>query len=79
MLSCRRMGRPPDKTPPVPPMTPAELKSYRDHLAKLSPHHVSIEYQRVYMDCRMFGSHLPPARAIQELVQIHKQLWRWRK
>jgi hypothetical protein len=60
-------------------MTAQELKHFREHLAKLSAHHVSIEYQRVYMDCRMFGSRLPPARAIQELVQIYKQLWRWRK
>jgi hypothetical protein len=60
-------------------MTPQELKRFCERLAQLTSHHVSIEYQRVYMDCRMYGSHLPPARAIQQLVQIYKQLWRWRK
>jgi hypothetical protein len=73
------MARRPDLNPNEAPLTPAELKNFREHLAKLSPHHVSIEYQRVYMDCRMFGKELPSPKAIQQLVQIYKQLWKWRE
>jgi hypothetical protein len=72
------MGRPADKLPPDHPMGIEELNDLRRRLSQLSPHHVSIEYQKAYMDCRMFGNALPPARAIQELVQIYKQLWKWR-
>jgi hypothetical protein len=71
------MARARDSQPPERPMTPQELEEFRESLARLSPHHVSIEYQRVYMECRMFGTTLPPARAIQQLVQIWKQLWKW--
>jgi hypothetical protein len=60
-------------------MTPGELKRFADHLATLTPHHVSIEYQRVYMSCRMFGQSLPPPASVQQLVQIYKQLWKWRR
>jgi hypothetical protein len=72
------MARLPDDLPPPPPMTEADLEDLRQHLAKLTPHHVSIEYQKAYMECRMFGSSLPPTAAIQRLVQVYKQLWKWR-
>jgi len=68
----------PDFEPPDKPLSAEELKQYAASLAKLSPHHVQIEYQRVYMECRMFGTVLPSAKAIQQLVQIWKQLWKWR-
>ena len=73
------VARRPDFTPPDRPLSTDELKRYAYGLAKLSPHHVQIEYQRVYMECRMFGTALPPARAVQQLVQIWKQLWKWRR
>jgi hypothetical protein len=72
------MDRLPDDLPPPPPLTEAELEDLRQHLSKLSPHHVRIEYQKVYMECRMFGDKLPPPSAVQKLVQIYKQLWKWR-
>ena len=73
------MARPRDYQPLDPPLTPEELKRFREHLSKLSPHHVSIEFQRVYIDCRMYGTALPSPRAIQQLVQIYRQLWKWRE
>ncbi len=79
MLLFSRMARRPDTTAPDRPMTVEELKRFRDRLAQLTPHHVSIEYQRVYMECRMFGEALPPAAAVQQLVQVYKQLWKWRR
>jgi hypothetical protein len=72
------MARLPDDLPPQPPLTEAELEDLREHLSKLTPHHVSIEYQMAYMECRMFVSSLPPPAAVQRLVHIYKQLWKWR-
>jgi hypothetical protein len=71
------MAKRPGFEPPKHPMTTSELKRFQERLATLTPHHVSIEYQSVYMDCRMYGSALPPPAAIQKLVQIYKQLWKW--
>jgi hypothetical protein len=78
VIKCVVVARRPDFTPPDKPFSAEELKRYAETLAKLTPHHVSIEYQRLYMECRMFGTTLPPAKAIQQLVQIWKQLWKWR-
>jgi hypothetical protein len=73
------MARRIDMKPPDRPLSAQELKQFREHLAKLTPHHVSIEYQRIYMECRMFGSTPPPPAAVQQLVQVYKQLWKWRR
>jgi hypothetical protein len=73
------MARRPDSKLPDKPLSPEELDRFREQLSRLTPHHVNIEYQRVYRECRMFGTELPPASAIQQLVQIYKQLWRWRR
>jgi hypothetical protein len=60
-------------------MTPEELERLQREFAKLSEYSVQQEYKRAYEACRMEGERLPRPRAIQELVQIWKQLWRWRK
>lgn len=79
MIICRGMAIRPKFKPPDKAMTPAELKQFRERLATLTWHHVSIEYQSAYMECRMYGSGLPPPAAVQKLVQIYKQLWRWKE
>jgi len=73
------MARRPDMQASPRPMSAEQLKQFRERLVKLTPHHVRIEYQSVYQDCRMFGEELPPPAAVQQLVQIYKQLWKWRR
>jgi hypothetical protein len=35
-------------------------------------------YHTAYARCHMVNDHVPSARSIQELVQVWKQLWKWR-
>jgi hypothetical protein len=35
-------------------------------------------YEVAYRDCRLVNDHLPSPRQIQTLVQVWKQLWKWR-
>ena len=36
-------------------------------------------YERAHQDCRMIYSRIPTPKQMQTLVQIWKQLWRWRR
>jgi len=60
-------------------LTAEELKQLRQNLAHLSPSHVQEFYQRAYEDCRMTYTRVPNPKAIQTLVQVWKQLWKWRR
>jgi hypothetical protein len=35
-------------------------------------------YERAHEDCRMIYDHLPSPKQMQTLVQVWKQLWKWR-
>ena len=35
-------------------------------------------YEQAYRDCRLVYNNLPSPRQIQTLVQVWKQLWKWR-
>jgi hypothetical protein len=35
-------------------------------------------YDRAHEDCRMIYDRLPSPKQMQTLVQVWKQLWRWR-
>ena len=59
-------------------MSPEELREYRNSLARLSLDAVRHAYQTAYARCRMVNDRVPSARAMQELVQTWKQLWKWR-
>jgi len=60
--------------------TREDLKEITHNLSLLSEHGVREFYERAYRECRIInGQTLPPARAVQELVQAWKQLRRWRK
>jgi hypothetical protein len=48
-------------------------------MSRLSPQHVQEFYQRAYEDCRMRYTRLPSPKAMQTLVQVWKQLWKWRE
>jgi len=60
------------------PLTEQELKALQQNLARLSEEGVKQTYREAWEDCRMKGERLPPAKAVQQLVQAWKQLWRWR-
>lgn len=63
---------------PERPLTAEELKALQQNLARLSEDSVRREYDQAWEECRMRGERLPPAKAVQRLVQAWKQLWKWR-
>ena len=60
-------------------LSPEELKQLRENLSRLSPSHVEDFYRTAYEDCRMVFNRVPNPKAIQTLVQVWKQLWKWRR
>ena len=54
------------------------LKELRHNLAHLSLPAVREFYERAYKDCRLIYNRLPTPRQMQTLVQVWKQLWKWR-
>ena len=55
-----------------------DLKQLRENLSRLSPQGVRDSYDRAHEDCRLIYTRLPSPRKIQTLVQVWKQLWKWR-
>ena len=59
-------------------LTQKDLSQLRHNLAHLSVHAVRDFYDRTHRDCRLIYNRLPSPRQMQTLVQIWKQLWKWR-
>jgi hypothetical protein len=59
-------------------MTRNDLKELQNGLARLSLDAVRHAYQTAYARCRMVNDRVPSARSMQELIQVWKQLWKWR-
>jgi hypothetical protein len=59
-------------------MGPEDLKQMRTSLSRLSIEAVRQAYHTAHARCRMVNDHVPSARSIQELVQVWRQLWKWR-
>jgi hypothetical protein len=55
-----------------------DLKEIRYNLAHLSPPAVRDFYESAYRDCRLIYNRLPNPKQMQTLVQVWKQLWKWR-
>ncbi|MGA6982835.1 MAG: hypothetical protein WCC95_23115 [Candidatus Sulfotelmatobacter sp.] len=55
-----------------------ELKEMRHNLAHLSATAVRDFYDSAYRDCRLIYKRLPSPKQMQTLVQVWKQLWKWR-
>jgi len=55
-----------------------DLKELRYNLAHISVSAVREFYERAYQDCRLVYNRLPSPRKIQTLVQVWKQLHKWR-
>jgi hypothetical protein len=71
------MARRQDK-PPAEVLTEKDLKDLRYNLAHLSVSAVRQAYERAYEDCRLIYSRVPTPKQMQILVQVWRQLWRWR-
>jgi hypothetical protein len=71
------MARRPDKRE-AEMLSRENLKELRHNLAHLSLPAVREFYDRAYQDCRLVYDRLPSPRQMQTLVQIWKQLWKWR-
>jgi hypothetical protein len=55
-----------------------DLEEMRHNLAHLSVTAVRDFYEQAYRDCRLIYTRLPCARQMQTLVQVWKQLRKWR-
>jgi hypothetical protein len=77
MIASLAMARRPDPEKPD-VLSEEELKQLRYNLAHLSPIGVRDFYERAFEDCRLIYNRLPSPRKIQTLVQVWKQLWKWR-
>ena len=55
-----------------------DLKELRSNLAHLSVSAVRSFYHQAHNDSRLVYSRLPSPKKIQTLVQVWKQLWKWR-
>jgi hypothetical protein len=55
-----------------------DLKELRYNLAHLSVSAVRDFYDQAYKDCRLVYTRIPSPKKIQTLVQVWKQLWKWR-
>jgi hypothetical protein len=69
--------RPTSENPDV--LTEEELQQLRHNLAHLSPNGVREFYERAFEDCRLIYNRLPTPRKMQTLVQVWKQLWKWKR
>jgi hypothetical protein len=53
-------------------------KELRYNLAHLSLPAVRQFYEHAYQNCRLIYDRLPSPKQMQTLVQVWKQLWKWR-
>jgi len=72
------MARRRDRDEPVDVLSAEELKM-RHRLAHLSPDGVRQFYERAFEECRLVYTRVPSPRKMQTLVQVWKQLWKWRR
>jgi len=77
MLGSFPMARRPDREK-AEILSEEDLKELRHNLAHLSAAAVRDFYERAYRDCRLVYTRLPSPRQMQTLVQVWKQLWKWR-
>jgi len=58
--------------------TQKDLDELRYNLTHLSVAAVRRFYERAHEDCKMVYDRLPSPKQMQTLVQVWKQLWKWR-
>jgi hypothetical protein len=72
------MARRRDRDEPPDVLSAEEIKQLRHRIAQLSPDGVRQLYDRAFEDCRLIYMRIPSPRKMQTLVQLWKQLWKWR-
>ena len=77
MLALFSMARRPDREK-VDMLTEKDVKDLRRNLAHLSLGAVRDFYEQADRDCRLIYSRIPSPRQMQTLVQVWKQLRKWR-
>jgi hypothetical protein len=55
-----------------------DLRDLRYSLAHLSVPAVRQYYEQAYQDCRLIYNRIPTPKQMQTLVQVWRQLWKWR-
>jgi len=78
MLGSVAMARRRDRGEPPDVLSAEEIKRLRHSLAHLSPDGIRQFYERAFEECRLIYSPVPSPRKMQTLVQVWKQLWKWR-
>ena len=78
VLASLAMARRRDRDEPPDVLSAEEIKELRHRIAHLSPDGVRRLYDRAFEDCRLVYSRIPSPRKMQTLVQLWKQLWKWR-
>jgi hypothetical protein len=77
MLKSLPMARrPPDEKAEV--LSEKDLEDLRYNIAHLSPQSLRDFYARSHEECRLIYNRLPSPKKMQTLIQIWKQLWKWR-
>lgn len=74
LLLCRRISGEDDilsrMAEPDRPFTNEDLKAIEENLARLHESSVKRVYREAWEQCEMKGERLPPAKAVQNLVQV---------
>lgn len=77
MLASIAMARRPDREK-ADILSEKDLQELRHNLAHLSLGAVRDFYEQAYRDCGVIYSRIPSPRQMQTLVQVWKQLRKWR-
>jgi hypothetical protein len=77
MLGSPAMARRPDRDE-AEILSEKDLNELRHNLAHLSIQAVRDFYDQAHRDCRLIYHRLPSPKQMQTLVQVWKQLWKWR-
>jgi hypothetical protein len=77
MLESSVMARRPDRKQGE-VLSEKDIQELRHNLAHLSIDAVRRFYETAHRDCQMLYDRLPTPKQMQTLVQVWKQLWKWR-
>jgi hypothetical protein len=73
------MARRRDRDEPPDILSAEEIKQLRQRMAHMSPDGVRQFYERALEECRLIYTRVPSPRKMQALMQIWKQMWKWRQ
>ncbi len=68
-----------DRDEPPDILSAEDIKHLRNQIAKLSQDSVRKIHEGSFEDCPLTYGRIPSPRKMQTLVQVWKQLWKWRR